>query len=423
MSSEFVHTLLLRPSLFEVDLDAIAHNIAEIQRGIGAEVKLFAVLKCNAYGFGLKEVGHVVETSPAFGIAVGNLLEAVYLRRHGVRKPILMYTNNLSAVAGVVVQHDLMPTVQDVESAGAYARAASATGRTARVFVKVDVGLNRNGVLPGDAAAFCEAVGRLPALRIEGIYSHFDVPVPERESKDFVEWQFARFKGVLEELEEAGMRVPIRMVAHSSIVPHFPHMDLDAVDPGKLVYGLYDAETARRPLALKQAFRALRTRLVATKRVSADGSCNAQARGTGRPGQAIGVVPLGWGDGFPRPVGEEAEVLLHGKRVPVVGDLTVEHARISLDDVPDARIGDEVVIIGHQGDEAISVAEVAKRSGMGLSEVSRSVREPVARLFHWNGRPHKVATILGETLIAENDWEHSLLCALDETEGASSPGV
>jgi alanine racemase len=416
VASEVVEVPHLRPSLFEVDLDAIAHNIREIQRVVGAGVKLFAVLKCNAYGFGLKEVGQVVERSSAFGIAVGNLLEAVYLRRHGATKPILVYANNLAAVAGVVVQHDLMPTVQDVESAEAYARAASATGRTARVFVKVDVGLNRNGVLPCDAAAFCGIVGGLPACRIEGIYSHFDVPVPEHESREFVEWQFARFRRVLEELEEAGIRVPIRMVAHSSIVPHFPHMDLDAVDPGKLVYGLYDAEGALRPLVLKQAFRALRTRLVAAKRVSWDGRFNDQARGTGRPGQAIGVVPLGWGDGFPRSGGGKAEVLLHGKRVPVVGELTVEHARISLDDVPDARVGDQVVIIGNQGNEAISVAEVAQRSGMGLSEVSRSVREGVARLFHWNSRPHKVSTILGETLIGEND---SPECTRDRAGGAA----
>jgi alanine racemase len=397
------NTLLLRPSLFEVDLDAIYHNVTEIQRGIGPAVKLFAVLKCNAYGFGLGEVGRVVEASPAFGVAVGNLFEAVYLRQHGVTKPMLVYSNNLADVAGVMLHYELMPTVQELDSAEAYAQAARANGRTAGVFVKVDVGLHRNGVLPDDAPGFCAAVAKLAALRIEGIYSHLDVPAPESESRDFVEWQFARFRGVLKRLEEGGISVPIRMVAHSSIVPHYPHMDLDAVDPGKLIYGLYDAQTSKRPLALKQAFRSLKTRLVAIKRLAGDGPFDHQARFAVTRGRAIGIVPLGWGDGLPRPVSQEMTVLVRGKRVRLLGELSVEHARIALDDVADASVGDEVVIIGRQGNDEISLEEVARRSGVGLSELSRTVREPVARVFYRNGRPYKLTTILGETLLSRED--------------------
>lgn len=390
---DWLERRLLRPTVFEIDLDAVAHNVREIQQSVGDDVKIFAVLKCNAYGFGLNEVGEVVETSPAFGIAVGNLLEAVSLRMHGVTKPILVYANNLASSAADVVRHSLIPTVQDLDMARAYADAAGA--EPVKVFVKVDVGLRRNGVTPEQAPAFCRTLQGLAGIVIDGIYTHLDVD--NSEDVPYVEWQFARFLDVLNRLAEAGIRIPIRMASHSFLLPHYPHMDLNAVDPGKLVYGLYPTEGARRPLVLRQAFRALKTRLIARKTVDPAVSFDGRPSFPITPGTVIGVIPLGWGDGFPRGRANTATVLVRGMRVSVLGDVSVEHTRISLTRVPDAQVGDEVVVIGRQDGEEIALPEVADRCGIGLSELSRSIREPVARVFFKHGRPYKLTTILGET--------------------------
>lgn len=382
---------LLRPTVLEIDLDAIEHNIREVQRCVGPLVKMFAVLKCNAYGFGTKEVGQIVQESDAFGIAVADLTEAVYLRQNGVTKPILVYANNLPSVAGEFVRFDLMPTIDDLGSAETYARAARGE---LEVFVKIDVGLHRNGVPAEQAKTFFGSLARFRNLRVEGIYAHLDVPDPSGD-EEYVRWQFGRFQTAVEQLEESGARVPIKMVASSPIVSQYPEMYLNAVDPGKLLYGIYCPKRPKQSLRLKAALKGLKTRIIARKRI-VGGPFDTRLDFAVKDGLTIGVIPLGWGDGLPARLDGEA-VLVKGRRVRMLGGLHVEHARIDLSGVPEAEIGDEVVVIGRQGEDEITPDEAAEAWGIGGSALTRAVREHVGRLFYRHGKPLKLKTMLGET--------------------------
>jgi len=279
---------LLRPNVFEVDLDAIAHNLNEIQRWIGQGTRMFAVLKCNAYGFGLREVGQVVQESSAYGIAVADLTEAVDLRRHGVRKPILVYANNLPGAARTYVDYDLIATVGDAAYADAYAQAAT---RSLKVFMKVDVGLHRNGVYPEDLPQLVACIKRTRHLRVEGIYAHLNVYDPTSDP-DYLNWQFDRFRQAVDEAERLGLSPPIRMVASSPVVAQCPTMYLNAVDPGKLMYGVYWPSGPHPSMKLANPFRALKTRIIAKKRI-VPGAFDDRLDFAVGSGRVFGVVPLG----------------------------------------------------------------------------------------------------------------------------------
>ena len=389
---------VLRPTLFEIDLDAIDHNLKEIQRCLGPSVKFFAVLKCNAYGFGTKEVGQVVEESDVFGIACADLSEAIYLRQNKVTKPILTYANNLPSTASDIVKYDLMATVDDLLYAKAYAEAAS-DSKPLKIFVKVDVGLYRNGIAPEEALNFCKQLLKFKNLQIEGIYCHFRATDSKCKSEeDYVRWQFAKFEKMLTELENNGIHIPINMCASSPIVSQYPDMYLNAADPGNIVYGMYYPENPRQNLDLKPAFKSLKTRIIRKKNISLNTPFDKKVPSCLREGMTLGVIPLGWGDGLPNPLVNKGEVLVRGKRVKILF-LAVEHTRIDLSEVQEAQVGDEVVVIGRQGNQEITPTEVAKLYGMGESELTRAVRGHVARLYYKNGKPFKLQTLLGETFL------------------------
>jgi alanine racemase len=386
----------LRPNLYEIDLDAISDNLATVQALVGADVKVFAVLKGNAYGFGLLEVGAIVEVSATFGIAVGSLLEAIALRRAAVTKPILVYPNNLPEAASEYLRYDLLATVPDVATAEAYARAADRTRKLMGVFAKVDVGLYRNGVPPGEAAALCARISRLSGLRLDGVLSHLHMPHPERVDDPYVIWQCSRFSQAVSDIEAAGIEVPIRMIAHSAMIGRYPAMHLNAVDPGKLIYGIGPPGTPGAAGDFRPALRALRTRLIAVKTVSGGTPFDAEGPFAVGCQRRIGIVPMGWGDGFPK----LGQVLIRGRRVDVLGAPSVEHARIALDDCPDAEVGDDVIVIGRQGPAMLPAVEVAGALGIGVSELTRGIRDTVARLYYRHGKPWKITSILGETCLA-----------------------
>ncbi|MBW1700294.1 MAG: alanine racemase [Deltaproteobacteria bacterium] len=385
---------LLRPCLFEIDLDALRHNIDEIQKYVGESVKVFAVLKCNAYGFGLKETAQIVEETCAYAIAVADLAEAIYLRQAGISKPILVYSNNLPSAAPFYIDYNLIPTIDSLDYARAYSEASS---DSLKVFVKVDTGRYRNGVLLNNVVSFCQKLSRFENLTIEGIYTHLDRLDIETDEA-YVRWQFSKYTETIQALEENGIHIPIKIAASSAEVLQFPDMCLNAIDVGKIIYGIYFPRSAKNKMDLQPVFKSLKTRLIANKKVPLDHPFASNINFKLKDHMAIGVIPMGWGDGLPRTPLNEMEVLVNGKRVKVIGSIYVEHSRIDLTELPNAQVGDEVVIVGTQRGQDISFEEVADRCSMGGSELARTVREQIPRLYYKCGKPYKLKTILREKL-------------------------
>src|SRR5262245_14409469 len=251
---------LLRPAWFEIDLDAVAENLRSVRRVVGADRKIFAVLKADGYGFGIHEMAQVFAANGADALAFADLADAIAIRRHGIALPILVFPNSLPGAADAVIAHRLTPTLTDLDEARAYAAAARAP---LEVFVKVDAGLQRLGVPAEEAVKVILAIAELPTLRLGGVCTHLHAS--HGSDPAYIDWQFGRFTAVLDGLAAAGVEVPVRLAASSPLVLQYRHTFLNAVDPGSMLYGVPQTFAAPPAIALVPAFRALKACLVHVK--------------------------------------------------------------------------------------------------------------------------------------------------------------
>lgn len=374
---------LSRPNRFEVDLDAIAHNTRQLRQAIGPDTQMFVAVKGHGYGFGLDAVADTTLAAGADALAMVSIADAVRLRERGIRAPILIYPGNLPTddVIAAVSAHALTPTISTLDEARAF---SAATGPI-KVFVKVDVADERNGVAADEAPELMGQMLALPNIELEGVYTHFhlgdDAPL------QYLQWLFQRFTSVLFELKRAGIHVPVQMAASTRVLRMSRGMLLNAVDLGQIIYGL---ELPGRPLVrfdLKPAFHALKSRLITVKEV----------RRTEFPEYApfplaevtrLGVIPLGAIDGIDSLT--TTHVLVGGRRARLLGSPSLEHYRVDLTGLPDAEVGDEVVVIGSQGAEEITLQEVMAHQGIPrevrlVTRIAHSI--PRAYVGHAGPRP------------------------------------
>lgn len=366
----------LRPNVLHVDLGAIAHNTRTLRARCG-DVTFVAALKANAYGFGLLPVARTVLAAGADMLAVVRVDHALELRAAGVTAPILLYAGVRPDphVVAEIAAHDLTVTVVDQADLRAYSEAAP---RPIHALVKVDVGLERLGVVPDEAPALIRAVSASPMLELAGVYTHLHVPAgPIDEVQAYVESQFARFSDVLAGLDRDGVAVPIRMAVSSGALRLTDAMTLNAIDVGTLLYGLEPPGPTERDLGLRPALVRLSTRLSQVRDRERHEFPEFSPIATGRP-MRLGVIPMGATDGL---LGYSVgQVLIGGRRAKILAT-SLEHSRIDMTGI-EAAAGDEVVVIGRQGDDEITIREVATANGLHSTAVVPVLISPtVARRY------------------------------------------
>jgi len=362
-----------RPTIFEIDLDAAASNVRVVRQMVGPARKIYAVIKADGYGHGAAEMAETFLAGGADALGVADLGEGIRLRRRGITAPVLVYPNSLPEAAPEALAHGLTPTVVDLDGARAYAEAAR---EPCDVFVKIDVGLERLGVVPEGAVKLVTAMLELPHLRLGGLCAHPHAPTDGDPA--YAEWQLGRFTAVVDELEARGVRVPIRLLAASPFVLRFPHTYLNAVDPGRMLYGMtFPGETA--PAPLRSTFHALATRVIALKEITPRERFAEVAPFPVTAPMRLGIIPMGLADGL---LWLHADrVLVRGRPAPILATPSLEHTRIDLTAIPDAQVGDEVVVIGRQGDTEITLAEVARRRDIGIHQVATTIGPRVTRVY------------------------------------------
>jgi len=362
-----------RPTTFEIDLDAAASNVRVVRQMVGPQRKIYAVIKADGYGHGAAEMGETFLANGADALGVADLAEGIRLRRRGITAPVLVYPNSLPEAAPEAIAHGLTPTVVDLDGARAYAEAAR---EPCDVFVKIDVGLERLGVAPEGAVKLVTAMLELPRLRLAGLCAHPHAPVGGDPA--YAKWQLGRFTAVVDELEARGVRVPIRLLASSPFVLRFPQTYLNAVDPGRMLYGMtFRDEVA--PAPLRPTFRALATRVIALKEITPRERFAEVAPFPVTAPMRLGIIPMGLADGL---LWLHADrVLVRGRPAPIVATPSLEHTRIDLTGIADAQVGDEVVIIGRQGEAEITLSEVARRRNIGVHQVATTIGPRVVRIY------------------------------------------
>ena len=362
---------LREPAWIDVDLDAIAHNVRAFRSLLTPGCALVAVVKSNAYGHGMLRVARTALQHGATELAVANVYEGASLREAGVQAPILVAGPVAPTEAGLVVQHALVPSVAGVELAQAL---AAAQRRYLPVHLEIDTGMSRPGVSPQALPALVDAIERRGRLSIAGVFTHFAATgVGE---VDTLRDQLHRFDAVVAGVRS--LRGVKRHACNTLGTLLLPEARGDAVRVGGGLYG-FDPCLGSGPVALRPAL-ALKARLCGLRDVPAGTPVGYGGTFvTSRPTR-LGLVPLGYGDGLVRELWNGAQVLLRGRRVPVVGVVSMNQTVLDVTDVPDALLGDEVVLLGAQGSAMVRAEE---RVGVGGSvyEVTTLLRSSLPRRY------------------------------------------
>ncbi|BCH29548.1 alanine racemase [Mesorhizobium sp. L-8-10] len=372
-SAAFPSSTVDRGTWYEIDLGAIRHNYRELRAHLPGTVKIFACLKRNGYGCGAGPVACALAAEGADGFAVASLPDAMTIRETGIDLPVLLYPGPLPTSAKTIESLGLTITVSNLDELERWRAAMSIT----RIFVKADLGFFRAGATPQEIGRLLSAAHACDNVEVQGLYAHLsELPT----SKPSAGEQFARLQRILQEAEAAGTRPPIAMMSSTEGVLRYPGMDFDAVDPGALFVGLPETDRPIRPVILRPALKAISTCLVSVKRIDASLGPTPDIPGF-RPSMTIGVLGMGWGDGFPRQVPDQAEALVRGRRARLLPPAHLEHLRIDLTDVPDARFGDQVLLLGQQGNQTITQEEVAAQWGTDVVGLYAQLRDHIRRVY------------------------------------------
>lgn len=369
-----------RPTWLEIDLSAIGRNTQLFKQMVGADVRLLVSLKADAYGHGALRVARTVIHNGADWLGVATVSEAEPLRRAGVDAPILVFGYIPPWQAREAVRMRLRATIFAPDLARALSQAATDLGEPMRVHVKVDSGMARLGLRAEDIDGVlrcCEEIQSLPGLVFEGVFTHF--ATADSADQTYALRQLDRFERVLAALDQHGMRPPIVHAANSAAALALPQARYDMVRPGIAIYGLSPSEDVTLPDGFQPAL-AFKTQVAQVKEIPAGEGVSYGATYITSAPTRIAVLPVGYADGFRRAPANWGEVLVRGQRAPLVGRVCMDQCMIDVTRIAGVRQGDEVVLIGRQGEDELTADEVARRLGTIAYEVTAELLARVPRI-------------------------------------------
>ncbi|MGI6345297.1 MAG: alanine racemase [Bacillota bacterium] len=383
----------LRPTWAEIDLDNLIHNIGAVRRILPDDCEIFGVVKADAYGHGAVRVAQTALAAGANRLAVSIVDEAWELRKAGIAAPILILGYTPAGQGELAARLGLSVTVYDRANAESLAMGALRAGRQLKVHLKIDTGMSRLGVAPPDAARLAQYCARLPGIELEGVFTHF-ARADEADITPTCE-QLRRFQAALRGIEATGIQIPLVHAANSASAIRFPDTRFNAIRLGLSMYGLYpDPLLKDYGVELRPAM-SLRTTVSFARWVPANTAVSYGGRHITEAPAYLVTLPIGYADGLSRLLSGKAEVLLRGRRVPLVGTICMDQCVVDATQVADAVIGDEVVIWGRQGDAEITVDEVAQRLGTISYEVLCLLSKRVPRVYFRQQKIVDVRNLLG----------------------------
>jgi len=369
--------LALSPSRIEIDLAALAGNVRQLKAWLGADVALMAVVKANAYGHGALPVARTALAHGADMLAVANLAEALEIRQAGLAAPLLVLSYLPAAAIARALAADITVSIFDSALAAQYGAAARAAGGRLKAHVKVDSGMGRLGLLPAAAVALCRRLRADEAFELEGLYTHFSAA---DEDPRYTARQLRRFERVLAQLRGVGLHFAYVHAANSAAALAHPESHYNAARLGLALYGLNPLPAPAGGPALRPVL-AWKTTLIQLKTLPAGAAVGYGNTYRARSSERVATLPIGYADGLRRGPRAWREVLLHGQRAPIIGRISMEKTTISVSHIPQARLGDEVALLGRQGDDEIGAAEIADWIGGISYEVLTSIGPRAPRVY------------------------------------------
>lgn len=365
-----------RPTWAEVDLKAIEHNYRQVRKAVGGSIDVMAVVKANAYGHGTVEVSRVLESCGVNYFGVATTDEAVRIRDHGIKTPVLVLGSVLASEVDVAIEKDITLTLCGDELLDT-ARKAARGGSKLKAHVKVDTGMGRVGVWHEDALEFVKKISLEKSISLEGIYTHFS---SAGRDDFFTNHQIEVFEKLLVDIEKAWIKIPLKHAANSIATVDFKRSHLNLVRPGLIIYGMYPKHTFPKLIKLKPAM-SLKTRIVFIKDTPPGRSISYGRTYITQKHTVIATLPIGYADGYSRKLSNHGEVLVRGQRAKVVGKVTMDQTMIDVGHIKGAKVGDEVVLIGCQGNDEIRAESLGRLAESIAYEVVCSISNRVPRIY------------------------------------------
>lgn len=371
-----------------INLDAICNNIDEVRRNINDDTKIMAVIKADGYGHGAVALATALKDKvDAYGIAI--IEEGIELRLAGFEKPILILGFTPHQQYEDLLTYDISQTVFQYDMAKRLSDIAVSLGKQAKIHIKVDTGMTRIGFKDTDKSIqIIKEINKLPNLIIEGLFTHF--ACADESDKTSVRKQLSRFLLFADKLEKEGIHIPVKHVSNSASIIDLPEANLDMVRSGIVTYGMYPSDEVNKNSLMLQPALTLKSNVVYVKEVEAGTGISYNSTYITDHDSVIATIPVGYADGYPRQLSSKGRILIHGKSAPIVGRVCMDQFMVDVTNIPDVKEGDMVTLIGQDGDESISIEEVANLVGSFNYELVCDIGKRVPRVYYKEGK--KVGT-------------------------------
>ena len=364
----------------EISLEAIGHNIREVKKRLPEGVKLLGVVKANAYGHGAVPVASYLENQVDY-FATATIEEAVELRENGISAPILILGYVSPSQYGDLVEYDITQTIDSYAQALALEKEAARQNRKAKAHLAVDTGMTRIGfqVTEHDADEAAK-IADLPHIELEGMFTHFSCA--DQEDKTYCSMQMEKYDKMTALLAERGVTIPLRHICNSAGIMEFDDHHFEMVRSGIITYGIYPSEEVKKErLDLIPAL-SWKSHVIHVKEVGPGiGVSYGATYVTEKPMTRIATVSAGYADGYPRALSNQGCVLIHGKKAPIIGRICMDQMMVDVTDIPDVQVEDVVTLVGTDGDETITIEEIANPAARFDYEMLCDISSRVTRVY------------------------------------------
>lgn len=353
----------IRPVWAEINLSNLDYNIKNIKAKVGDKTKVIGVIKADGYGHGSIKVAEILRENNIDTFAVSTLQEAIVLREAGASEEIISLSLTPDFYSDVLVEYNITPLISSLENAKAISDTAAATGKTVSGFITADTGMGRIGYLPWDENAVKEIkeISRLSNFKIKGLFSHMSTA--DAADKSFSHYQERNFNQFYDKLISAGIDIPLRVFANSASIMELPSIYFDAVRPGIILYGCYPSDEVDKSLLSIKPVMSVKATISHLKDVPSGFSVSYGREFITKRPSRIATISLGYADGFPRSYAPHGEVIINNIKAPLAGNICMDQCMIDVTDVPDVKVGDEVIIMGSDGKNTILADDIAKATG------------------------------------------------------------
>ncbi|MDO4306336.1 MAG: alanine racemase [Eubacteriales bacterium] len=369
-----------------VSLDAIAHNFQEMKKNIAEGTQMIAVIKADGYGHGAVAIAHLVQDYDyIWGFATATAEEALQLRNAGVTKPILILGIVFEETFEELIRAEVRPAVCTLPMALRLSEEAVRLGKTVHIHLALDTGMTRIGFADTpESVEVIKKIAVLPNLEIEGMFTHFARADEYDISPAIV--QLERYLKFADMLEVAGVKIPVRHCSNSAGIIRIPEANLNIVRAGITIYGIYPSNEVERDVVRLEPAMELKSHISYVKEVGAGSAVSYGGTFITESPTRIATIPVGYADGYPRQLSNKGWVLIHGKRARILGRVCMDQFMVDVTEIPNAKAGDEVTLIGRDGEEFISIEEFGDLSGRFSYEFACEISKRVPRVYIRDGK-------------------------------------